>query len=373
MHILFTIANNSSVPYFNWFAECAKRDGLRFTFVAMHSESPRMLREMPELGFDAHWVPFDPARRRTGMLAALPRLFKLIRRARPDVVHTHLFDDSVPGLLAARLARVPVRVITKQDVGFHLRYTPRWVPFDRFNNRNATHIHAVSETTRRLIVDAEGAPAAKVHVVRQGCRVEQVTRAFAERSERLRLEHGLAGRFVVGTVARFIDWKGHRLIVRAMADLVAQDADLLFVWAGVGELMPQLKAEVERAGLSRFVRFLGWVDREDMPSLYRCFDLYLHPAVGEPFGFAIAEAMMNGIPIAATRCGSTEELTHGRDGYILEEGSAEDVAKAIRFFRADTARRAALAGEGRRYATTQLSFERTWQGHVALYRGAVGR
>lgn len=158
MHVLYTIANNSSVPYFNWFAARASASNVRFTFVAFHEAAPRMAEEMAPLGFDTHWIRFDAKRRPSGMLGALPRVAALLLRSRPDVVHCHLFDDSVPTLLAARLLRLKVRIVTKQDVGFHWNYRRRYVWFDRLNNANATHLHAVSDATRRFIIEKREHP-----------------------------------------------------------------------------------------------------------------------------------------------------------------------------------------------------------------------
>jgi glycosyltransferase involved in cell wall biosynthesis len=158
-----------------------------------------------------------------------------------------------------------------------------------------------------------------------------------------------------------------------MRALVSIHPELLFVWAGVGDLQRDLEQDVERAGLSPFVRFLGWVDRREMPSLYRCFDAYLHPAVGEPFGFAIAEAMLNGVPVAATRCGSTEEAVHLREVYLLDEGAVGDIVSAVLFFFADAGRLDQLALAGRQFALERLTVERYWEEHCRLYRSAMHR
>ena len=233
MHIVFVIANESSVPYFNWFAEeSLKHDDVTFTFVALNHERPAMLDEMSARGIDAHWIEFSPVSRKQGMLRCLFKLYSLFRKIKPDVVQTHLFDDSVPGQLAARLAGVKVRVITKQDTTFHWYYAPKWVRFDRFNNWNATHIHAVASENERFILEKEKAPRAKVHLVRNGFPYDLMTASGDADIAELKELNGFEGRIVVGTVARYIHWKGHHLIIEAAKELVAKYPELLFVWAG---------------------------------------------------------------------------------------------------------------------------------------------
>ena len=163
------MANNPSVPYFKWFAEEVRNHPeLKFTFVAMCRDKPIMIEEMKERGCDCVWIEFNPKSRKSGMIKAFFELVKLFRKLKPDVVHTHLFDDSFPGLLAAKIAGVKKRVITKQDTTFHWYYAPKWVWADRFNNRNATHIIAVTEENKQFILESERADPKKVHRIHNG-------------------------------------------------------------------------------------------------------------------------------------------------------------------------------------------------------------
>ena len=371
MHIVFVIANESSVPYFNWFAdEAARHDDVKFTFVALYHEEPAMLTEMPEKGFDAHWIYFNPMKRKTGMISCFFKLLSLFRKLKPDVVHSHLFDDSVPAMLAARVAGVKTRVITKQDTTFHWYYAPKWVWFDRFNNRNATHVHAVASENQKFILEKEKADPKKVHLVRNGFPYDLMTASKPKWIEDLKADNGFEGRFVIGTVARYIHWKGHHLIVDAAEQLVKDHPELLFVWAGSdggSGYKAELQKMIDDKGLGENIKLLGWIERYQMPSLYKCMDMYLHPALREPFGFAISEALMNRVPIAATKTGSTDLITHLDDGYMLELDSVEDVVEAVRLFVTDSEKRSALAEAGHQHALDNLVFKNMWDGHMEMY------
>ncbi len=372
MHIVFVIANENSVPYFNWFAEeSLKHKDITFSFVALYSKKPLMLEEMSNRGIAAYWIPFDPRERKSGMIRSFLKLYSLFKKIKPDVVHTHLFDDSVPALLAARLAGVKTRVITKQDTTYHWYYAPKWVRFDRFNNRNATHVHAVASENRRFILEKENAPPEKVHLVRNGFPYELMTASNPEDIAALKKEYSLDGRIVVGTVARYIHWKGHHLIIEAAKKLVMKYPELLFIWAGSdggSGYKDELQKLIDAAGLSENIKMLGWIERPQMPSLYKCMDVYLHPAINEPFGFAISEALMNGIPIAATKTGSTDLITHLENGYLLKDDDAVDIETALRFFLKDSIRTAGIAETGHKHALENLTFNKMWDGHMEMYR-----
>jgi glycosyltransferase involved in cell wall biosynthesis len=371
MHVVHLMANNSSVPYFNWFAEKASATpDVRLSFVALHSERPRMLDEMPARGCVAHWIRFEARRRPRSMLLALPQLWQLFRRLRPDVMHSHLFDDSLPSLLAARLAGVRVRVVTKQDTSFHWLYAPAGVKYDRFNDRNATHIVAVSGECRDFLLERERADPAKVHLIHHGIPVERLSAQSEGTKASLRERFGLRDRFVVGTVARFIPWKGYRQIVEA-AELVARARpDVRFLFVGEGDQRQEIEQLVRAKGLDQHVVFCGWVEREQIPSLYGVLDTYCHAAAFEPFGFVIAEAMANGVPVVSTATGAARDaIRHEENGFLSHERTGEALAEGILFMMQSDRRR--IGEAGRRTAVEMYSVDRMWERHVALYRSAT--
>lgn len=374
MKVIHIMANNSSVPYFNWFAEEVKRyPEIEFIFIAMHSSKPQMLEDMKQRGCVCHWIPFDYSKRKSDMILACFRLFRLFFKLKPDVVHTHLFDDSLPGLIAARLAGVKKRVITKQDTTFHWNYAPQWVWADKFNNWNATHIHAVASENKKFILENEKADARKVFLVRNGFPFELMTNSTPEQERQLKDKYNLENRFVIGTVARLIEWKGHKLILEAAKALVEKYPKILFLWAGSGdkEYMEELDKIIGDYGLANHVLMTGQLSRVLMPAFYKNLKIYLHPALNEPFGFAISEALMNGVPVIATRTGSTDLIEHMVEGYILKAGSSDDIAQALENFLSHENEIMEMAHKGRDHAIKYLQFKRMMDEHIDMYKSTV--
>lgn len=371
LHIVQIMANNSSVPYFKWFAdEVQKHKEVKLTFIAMYPERPQMLDDMAERGCDCIWVKFDSSNRKSEMIKAMFSLIKIFKKLKPDVVHTHLFDDSLPGLLAARIAGVKKRVITKQDTTYHWYYAPKWVWADRFNNFNATHIHAVATENKKFILEKEKPRKEKVHLVRNGFPYDLMTASKPEWIEELRETYQMSDRIIVGTVARYIHWKGHHLIVEAAQKLVEKYPNLLFIWAGNdggSGYKNELQNLIDKNSLQNNILMLGWIEREKMPSLYKCMDIYLHPAINEPFGFAISEALMNKIPIIAAPTGSVDLIKHLDNGYILKENNADDIIKALSLYLDNTEKIKQIAEKGHQHALEHLIFDKMWQGHLEMY------
>jgi glycosyltransferase involved in cell wall biosynthesis len=375
LHVLHIIANNSSVPYLGWFAARAhKEQSVRFSFIAMHSQRPAMIDEMKAYGFDVFWIPFDQSKRMPSMIKVLPKLFSLIRRIRPDVVQTHLFDDTFPAMIAARLLRVPVRAITKQDTAFHWYFAPKGVKYDRWNNRNATHLIAVSEEAKEFIIEKEKADPDKVRVIHHGIPTDLLTAQTEERKEKLRTKYKLHDKIVIGTVARLIEWKGYRHIIAAAKNIVAEFPDARFLFCGQGDQQPELEKLIREARLEQQIIFAGWVERDDIPSLYGIMDIYLHAAFMEPFGFVIAEAMMNGTAVVSTATGAARDgIRDGENGFLVAQPDPQLLAAAVlRALHLSADERKAIGLRGKETALRMYSFDTMWEGHLRLYREATG-
>jgi len=374
MHVLHTFANNDSVPYLTWFAERARHEGdPRYTFLVMYPKRPRMIDEMRALGFNVEWIPYDDRKRKRGMLLALPRLWWYMRRYRPDVVHCNLFDDSLPGIIAAWLAGIKVRVVTKQDTGFHWLHAPRWMFLDRLISRTATHVIAISEECKRFLIEREHADPSKIVRIHNGIPPEIFTQQDPLVMEQLRVRFGTTGKGpIIGTVARFIEWKGYRYIIAAAARIVLRHPDARFLLCGTGNQEKEIRTLVSEANLDEHVIFTGWVDRQEMASFYGLLDVYLHAAILEPFGLVYAEAMMNGVPVVSTPTGAAlDAIVNGENGILVDERSAEALADGVEHLLRSGPR--SIGAAGKETALRMYHFNIMWEGTVDLYRWALSK
>lgn len=370
LHIVYIMANNSQVPYFKWFAEESKKHtNIKFSFICMFPSEPLMIKEMEGIGCDCFWVKYDAKKRKRQLVKSFFNIYNLLIKIKPDIFHSHLFDDSLPGLLAARLARIKIRIITKQDTFFHWEKSKLLVLFDKFNNLNATHIHAVANRNRKFILNNEKASPKKVFLIRNGFPPESITRVRESSVERIRKEYGLKNKILVGTVARFIEWKGHLEILEAAKFLVKKYPNILFVWAGYGseEYTSLLKKKIEEYGLENNVLIIGWIKREDMPSFYSLLDIYLHPASNEPFGFAITEAFMNKIAVIASKTGSTDLVSDNSEAIIIRDRNIEDIVSGITSVLNNPELKKSLQINGYNMAMKHLSFSRMWNEFYVFY------
>ena len=371
MHVVHIMANNSSVPYFNWFAEEVKKyPSVKFTFIAMCASKPQMIEDMHERECDCYWVPFNCNNRKRDFISAIFKLTKLFKTIKPDVVNTHLFDDSFPGLLAAKFAGVKKRVITKNDTTFHWNYFPKWVWADKLNNYNATDIVAISNESKEFILDKEKADPSKVTLIHHGIPVAVLSEQNQAYKMELIEKYKLDNCIVMGTVSRYIEWKGYRYIIEAAASIVKKYPNAKFIFAGDGPQYNEMMELIAKHNLQNNTIITGWVSRDYIPSLYGIMDIYLHAANQEPFGFVIAEAMVNGVPLVTTKTGAAADaLEHKKNCYFVAEKNAEEIVSGV-YWMLEESKKRVISSEIKEIAYAMYDVKFMLKNYIQLYKGS---
>jgi len=296
---------------------------------------------------------------------AIVRLVRLLRREGVSVLHAHCFDPTFVGLLAARLAGTTF-VFTRHHSDHNLRLGKRWhTRIDAWCGRHADRVIAVSEATRRIMVDVERVPEHKVVTVYNGA--EPLPTPSPDSVGALRRELGLGDEAVCLMMARLHEEKGHRVLFEALPGILPHVGPLVVLLAGDGPHRNQLEAEIRRRGLDFVVRFLG--RRHDIPELISLSSVVVLPSLAESFGFAALEAMSLSRPVVAARTGGIQEVVDdGRTGLLVPPGDADSFAVALSRILKDREWALILGEEGCRRASF-FSVEFMIRGYEAVYDG----
>ena len=298
---------------------------------------------------------------------AIAGLARLLRRERVSVLHAHCFDPTMVGLVAARVAGT-TSVFTRHHSDHNLRLGKRWhTRIDAWCGRHADRVIAVSEATRRIMVEVERVPEHKVVTVYNGA--ELLPKPSPDSVAALRRGLGLGDEAVCLMMARLHEEKGHRVLFEALPGVLPHVGPLVVLLAGDGPEREQLESEVRRRGLGSVVRFLG--QRHDISELISLSSVVVLPSLAESFGFTALEAMSLSRPVVATRTGGIPEVVDdGRTGLLVPPGDADGLAVALSRILKDREWAAALGEEGCRRATF-FSAERMMRGYEAVYDGPM--
>ena len=365
-----------------FFAQLARRyDRSRFDMIfgTLGRISPGLRQVIEEQGVEVVSLNCSS---RCAYPGRLLRLMGILRSLRVDIVHTHLFDPSVVGLIAGTFAKVPVRVMTRHYSDYHTRIQKKWhTRLDRMCTRLAHSVIAVSRQTKQVMVEEERAPAEKVVVIHNGIDLSRVATPSEEEVIQLRRELKLEETVaVIAVVARLHPEKGQEYLFRALPRmLAATGGKLRLLVAGAGPFRGAYEREVSALGVGGAVRFLGF--RTDVARILAASDVVVLPSVAEAFGLVLAEAMAMRTAVVATRVGGIPELVEdGVTGILVPPASPEALAEAILSLLRDPARRMRLGEAGRSRVVEGFRFETMMKGYETLYetlfaqtrRAAVG-
>ena len=254
-------------------------------------------------------------------------LKELIRRIKPDLVHTH---GALSGRIAAKGHHVPVvysRHSAFPDTDMLKNPPGRWV-HKLVNEHFADHIIAVSPATRDNLTEGGISPQ-KITVVMNG--VAPVEETGPEDRAKLRQALSIPPDTVVfGILARIEDYKGHLYLVHAAKLLKEQGrSGFRVLIAGTGSFEEDVARAVVEMGVEDVVQMLGF--RADVAALLNILDVQLNASYGtEATSLALLEGMSLGLPTIASDYGGNPWLvTDGENGLLFPSRDSQSMAKAM--------------------------------------------
>ena len=283
-------------------------------------------------------------------MAAVVALWRLFRRARPAIVHTHTSKAGFVGRLAAWLARVPV--VIHQPHG-HIFYgywsRPRTAMFVALERIAAHWTDMVVTLTPREVEEhlERGIGRKRQYaIVPSGVPTEALRRAAPTRAE-ARARLGLPrNAYVVAGVGRFVPIKGFDLLLAALAEVVASVPAAHVLLIGDGEERSTLEAQAEAAGLGDRLHITGTVT--DVIGALAAADVLAAPSRNEGMGRVLVEAMALGLPVVGARVGGIPDvILDGECGLLVPPDDAAALGGALIELGIDEALRAKLGAGAR--------------------------
>jgi glycosyltransferase involved in cell wall biosynthesis len=232
---------------------------------------------------------------------------------------------------------------------------------------------AISENTRRDVIQHLGVPADRVQTVY--CGVDPTLRpAAASEVQAFRQQKGLPDRFIlfVGTIQ---PRKNLARLVEAFGELTGgrgQLDDVHLVVAGSrGWLFEEVFARVEKLGLQERVHFVGYIPAAEKSLWYNASSCFCFPSLYEGFGLPVLEAMACGVPVVASDSSSLPEVV-GDAGLTVPPTDTGALSEALHAVLADPTLHQELSAKGLARAHS-FSWTKAARETAAVYRHAWGR
>lgn len=312
-------------------------------------------------------------------LLAAWKIYRLMLRERPDIVHTHTAKAGAVGRLAGLMYRwlTPSAMIgrrrqcrfvhTFHGHVFHSYYGPArtkmFLTIERLLSRATDRIVVVSEQQRREINEGfRVGHREQFEVIPLGLDLDVFSNWKSRRSHARAGMDATESDMLIGIVGRLTEVKNHELFLRAAArvkELVAAQnlrPRVRFMIVGDGRLRASLESKARELGLTEDVAFLG--TRNDPEDFYPALDIVALTSLNEGTPLTLIEAMANQRPVIATAVGGVTDLLgpviSDRDGYAICErgisvksGDAESFARGLLRLLTDEPLRTRLSAAGK--------------------------
>jgi len=298
---------------------------------------------------------------RLGTARKMVEFARWLRAMRVDLLQVHFPDSTYFGVLAARLARIPV-IRTRRNVGHWLTRRDRLL--GRLANRLTLYTIANCSGARQACIEQEAAAPESVFVVPNGIELERFN-AIPDLSTTWGLRPPR-----IGVVANLRAVKGLDVFIEAAAQVQQVRPDATFVVAGEGPERPALERLIATRRLSDHVRLLGAVN--DIPGFLAGIDIAVCSSRAEGLSNSLLEYMAAGRAIVATDVGGNRELIrHCEQGLVVPHDDVPALAVALLNLLRNPQLACASASSAKR-RSEMCDWPAVVQQHTQLYASAVG-
>jgi len=241
------------------------------------------------------------------------------RAVKLDVLHRHFPTNSIVHYMAEELGIPYTLTVHAWDIFSKNRYPH----LDKLLE-TAKYIATISEFNKKLLMEENGVPENKIHVIHMGIDTKEY--AFSARP----------GSHRVLSIGRFVEKKGFETGIEAVASLVPKLPDLEYHIVGFGPLESRLRESIAKHGVEENVKIITGLTDHELLQEYKEADAFLLPCTIGPdndmdgIPVVLMEAMARGIPVVSTKLSGIPELVeNGRTGSLIGDGDVQGFGNAI--------------------------------------------
>ena len=350
--VVYIVSEIDKALGFEWIAQAIDKTKIELVFFLIGKRNTELAAQLTVEGVRVYEFPFSGKSDAPWIfINVIIRLLQI----RPQVIHTHLFYANLIGLTAGWLTWVPKRIYTRHHAMVHYDEYPKGLKWDKYCNIMATHIIAISNNVKNILIDKDKARPEKIYIIHHGFKLPYFQNVDAERIRHLNEKYRINSQHfpVVGVISRYLKLKGIQYILPAFKKLKEKypHAHLILVntQGNYSNSIRTLLLELEPDSFTE----IGF--EYDLIALYKLFDVFVHVPVdaqSEAFGQTYVESLASGIPSVFTLSGVAPEfVVHERNALVVPFCDAENIYQSMMRILTDADLRKNLVMNGRDSAT----------------------
>jgi len=304
-------------------------------------------------------------------LIEIPELIFLIKKEKPQILHSHLFHANLLGRIVGKICRVPIIISTIHNVNFGgklreklLRYT------DKFCNSTV----AISQIVAKEMIKKRVVPKNKLKLICNGIEFKELNLSKNRGKEKIHRELRIRkNQNILISVGRLTKQKGYFYMIKAVQILKKKYSDLIWVILGDGEDRKKLAEKIKMENLQKNIFFLGI--KENVAEYLFDSDIFIMPSLWEGLPLSLLEAMACGLPVVATNVGGIPEVVEDRiSGFLVEPKNPIMLAEKIEYLlNLDIDSKKKMGMEGEKIIENKFSLEKMVRNYENLYEKLLSK
>lgn len=327
--VTYIISHINKALAFEWAAELIDKNKIELSFVLLNNSNSEIEKYLVAKGFKVKQIKykdkFDIPK------AFLKTLFFLIKE-KPQIIHTHLFDANIVGLLAAKFCGIKKRIYTRHHSSYHHDYFPNAVKYDKLCNRLSTNIVAITNNVKEILIEKECVPENKITLIHHGFKLESFINVPEQDVILLKQKYTTQNFYpVIGVISRYTEWKGIQYILPAFKKILMDHPNAKLILANAtGDYSNDIKELLKDIPQKNYTEIEF---ENNLFALYKLFDVFVHAPINnycEAFGQIYVEALASSIPSVFTLSGIANDfIKHEQNAMVVDHKNSESIYKAI--------------------------------------------
>jgi glycosyltransferase involved in cell wall biosynthesis len=340
MNILYVLSHINKSLQWEWFAEEMKNRGAEQTYIIIDDgilKSSCLHTELLKMGITSYFLQRHS---KLSHFTNLAKTISIIRNVKPDIIHTSLPYGNAIGQMAALVTGIKYRISTCENASWANDFKNKGQELiDNFTYKICQKVVTTSDSAREYLKDNFHLTDDKMCSIYHGLKESDYANVSVERIRKLKEKLNInEDDFVIGVIARYEFWKGHKFINKAASILKQRNQHRgvkILVFGSKGSYYDTAMKQMSEMNVTDIVHYKGFVD--DTVALFRLFNIHLHVPIDkyvENGGINIIEGMISERPQILTRSGyAWQSAEHMKNSYVVDYQNAEAIADAIGYMR----------------------------------------
>jgi glycosyltransferase involved in cell wall biosynthesis len=299
--------------------------------------------------------------------SVIPRILRIMREQKVDVLHTHNLGPHFYGSLAALIAGISLKVHTEHGISASLK--GKNILKHRYLDRKRDYVVAVSPLVQDYL-KLKWKPRCVLLTILNGIEVNYNNEYLQRKNEYRRIIGAQPEDKIIGQVARISEVKDQSMLLRAFNILYHKHRNYRLLIVGDGPLIQRLVNEAKSLKIENRVHFLG--ERNDVKDFLSIFDVFALSSTSEGISIALLEAMAQGIvPVVTAVGGNCVVVNHGVNGLLSSPGDEEKFAENISTVLEDDDKKRRLAKNAINIVKSKFNIKKMVESYQSIYSGDI--